>query len=157
VAELRGEPVPERPPVSLHLGVDIKIPESYMPDMGDRLALYKRLASATEEAEVDRLQAETEDRYGHLPPAGRNLFDLARLRLVAESAGVRSVDVADARLEIRFHAPPPVEPRRVVELLDRERGRLTPSGMMVLPAPDRPSERIGAVREVLERISGKAA
>lgn len=157
VAELRGEPVPERPPVSLHLGVDIKVPDSYMPDMGDRLALYKRLASAREEAEVDRLQADTEDRYGHLPPAARNLFELARLRLVAERAGVRSVDVADARLQIRFHEPPPVEPRRVVELLARQRGALTPSGMMLLPAPDRPSERIGAVRDVLERIGGKAA
>ncbi len=157
VAQLRGEPVPERPPVSLHLGVDIKIPDSYMPDMGDRLALYKRLASARDEADVDRLQADTEDRYGHLPPAGRNLFDLARLRLVAERAGVRSVDVADARLQIRFHEPPPVEPLRVVELIARQRGSLTPSGTMLLPAPDRASERIGAVRDVLERIAGRAA
>lgn len=157
VAELRGEAVPERPPVSLHLGVDIKVPDSYMPDMGDRLALYKRLASARDEAEVDRLQADTEDRYGHLPPAGRNLFDLARLRLVAERAGVRSVDVADARLQIRFHEPPPVEPLRVVELIARQRGSLTPSGTMLLPAPDRASERIGAVRDVLERIAEKAA
>ena len=157
VAELRGEPVAERAPVSLHLGVDIKLPESYLPDPGDRLALYKRLASTRDEADVDRLQGETEDRYGHLPPAGTNLFDLGRLRVVAERAGVKSIDVADARLQIRFHDRPPVEPARVVEILARERGTLTPSGMMLLPAPERASDRVRAVRGVLERVLGRPA
>src|SRR4029077_11179212 len=43
VGELQGEVVEERPPVALHLGIDIKLPESFMADVGDRLALYKRL------------------------------------------------------------------------------------------------------------------
>ncbi len=157
VQELRGEAVEARAPAALHLGVDIKIPESYLPDAGDRLALYKRLAGARHDGEVDRLQGDTEDRYGHLPPPGRNLFDMARLRLVAERAAVRSVDVADARLQIRFHERPPFEPARIVELIARERGTLTPSGMMLLPAPERASERIRAVRDVLERVLGSPA
>jgi len=152
VQELRGEPVVEHPAAALHLGVDIKIPESYIVDTGERLAQYKRLAVARDEAHVDRLQSETEDRHGHLPPAARRLFDMARLRLVAERAGVRSVDVADGRLQIRFHDQPPVEPARVVEMIDREGGTLTPSGMMLLPAPERASERIPAVRGVLHRL-----
>ncbi len=157
VRELQGERVEERVPASLHLGVDIKVPESYMPDVGDRLVLYKRLASARDGAEVDRLQADTEDRYGHLPPPAVNLFDMGRLRLVAEAAGVRSVDVADGRLQIRLREKPALEPRRVVEMLARERGTLTPSGMMVLPAPERAGERIRAVREVLRRLAGEPA
>jgi len=157
VQELRGEPVMERAAAALHLGVDIKVPESYLPDASDRLALYKRIAGAREEPALDRLQVETEDRYGHLPAPGRNLFDLARLRLVAEEAGVKSVDVADARIQIRFHDRPPVEPVRLVEILARERGTLTPSGMMLLPAPERASDRIRAVRGVLERVLGRPA
>jgi len=154
VQELRGEPVREKAPASLHLGVDIKIPESYLADAGDRLALYKRLALARVESDVDRLQAETEDRYGHLPAAGQSLFDLARLRLVAERAGVRTVDVQDAKLQIRFHDRPPVAPARIVEMLAREKGALMPSGMMILPAPERASDRIRAVHGVLESVLG---
>jgi transcription-repair coupling factor (superfamily II helicase) len=157
VREQRGEAVEEPPAVSLHLGVDIKIPESYMADAGDRLATYKRVAGARDEAEIDRLQAETEDRYGHLPPAGRNLFDMARLRLVARDAGVKAVDVVNARLEIRFHERPPVDPRRVLELVAQEQGSLTPSGMLLLPAPEKASERVRAARGVLERILGRPA
>ena len=152
VQELRGEPVEEHPAAALHLGVDIKIPESYIVDTGERLAQYKRLAVARDEAHVDRLQSETEDRHGHLPPAARRLFDMARLRLVAERAGVRSVDVADGRLQIRFHDQPPVEPARIVEMVGREGGTLTPSGMMLLPAPERASERIQAIRGALHQL-----
>ena len=46
VAGMKGEPIEERRPVSLHLAIDVKLPESYMPDVGDRLALYKRLSVA---------------------------------------------------------------------------------------------------------------
>ena len=157
VRELQGEKVEERVPASLHLGVDIKVPESYMPDVGDRLVLYKRLASARDAAEVDRLQADTEDRYGHLPLPAVNLFEMGRLRLVAEAAGVRSVDIADGRIQIRFLEKPPLEPRRVIEMLARERGTLTPSGMMVLPAPDRATDRIRTVRDILARLGGESA
>jgi len=76
VGELTGEKVEERAPVSLNLAIDVKIPESYMPEVGDRLALYKRLSAARDAATVDRLQVESEDRWGHLPAAGRNLFDM---------------------------------------------------------------------------------
>ena len=147
----------ERQPVALHLGVDIKLPESYMADTGDRLVLYKRLAGARHEGEVDRLQADAEDRFGHLPPPGRNLFDLARLRLVAEQAGVKSVDIVEARLQIRFHDQPAVDPQRVLELIARERGNITPSGMLVLPAPTRAADRVAVIRTVLERLSGRPA
>jgi transcription-repair coupling factor (superfamily II helicase) len=150
VSQLKGEPIEERPPVSLHLAVDIKLPESYMHDVGDRLALYKRLSVARDAAHVDRLQTETEDRWGHLPLPGRNLFDLARLRLAAERAGVKSVDIVDTKLQVRFDEKAAVDPRRLIELVARRRGAMTPSGMVTLPAPDNRGDRIRAVREILE-------
>ena len=150
VADMKGEPIEERPPVSLHLAIDIKVPESYMPEVGDRLALYKRLSVAKDAGEVDRLQTETEDRWGHPPLAGRNLFDLARLRLTAARAGVKSIDVVEAKLQLRFDDKTVVDPRRLIDLVARRRGSLTPSGMVTLPAPEKMGERIAVVREILE-------
>jgi transcription-repair coupling factor (superfamily II helicase) len=152
VQELRGEPVAETPPVSLHLGVDIKIPQSFLPDAADRLVIYKRLAQARVADDIDRLQAETEDRYGHLPAAARNLFDMGRLRLLAETTGVKSVNVAEDRLQIRFYDRPPVETTRILEIATQERGSLHPSGMVTLPAPPQGSDRIPRVATVLRRL-----
>jgi transcription-repair coupling factor (superfamily II helicase) len=154
VGELKGEPVVERKPPSLHLGVDIKIPQGYLPDEGDRLALYKRLAQATGDADVDRLQAETEDRFGHLPQPALNLFDMGRLRVLAEQLGVKSVDVVEDRLQVRFHDAPPIDPQQVVALLSSEQGTLTPSGMLSLPAPQGGSERIECAAKLLRRMIG---
>ncbi len=156
VQQLKGEPVVERRPPSLHLGVDIKIPETYLADARDRLVLYKRLAQATEIDQIDRLEAETEDRFGHFPQAARNLFDMGRLRLIAEQIQVKSVDVAEDRLQIRFYERPSIDPRKVLEIVDKERGTLTPSGMLLLPAPPR-GDRIQTVAGVLERIAGRSA
>ena len=150
VATLKGEPIEERPPVALHLAIDIKLPENYMSEVGDRLALYKRLSAAKDAAQIDRLQNETEDRWGHLPLPGRNLFDLSRLRLAAERAGVKSVDLVDARLQVRFLDTTTVDPRRLLDVVARRRGTMTPSGMVTLPAPDKLVERISAVREILD-------
>ena len=157
VQELKGEPIKERRPMSLHLGVDIKVPESYLPDSGDRLALYKRLAQADEATAIDRLQAETEDRFGHLPQAARNLFNMAQLRLLAEGYGLRSVDVVEDKLQLRFHDQPPIEPGQVVEMLASEQGTLSPSGVMLLPAPPRGADRIETVNNILRRILGRTA
>jgi transcription-repair coupling factor (superfamily II helicase) len=157
VQELRGEPVAETPPVSLHLGVDIKIPQSFLPDAADRLVIYKRLAQARSADDIDRLQAETEDRYGHLPMAARNLFDMGRLRLLAENTGVKSVNLAEDRLQIRFHDRPPVETARILEITVQERGSLHPSGMVTLPAPPQGSDRIPRVATVLRRLREETA
>jgi transcription-repair coupling factor (superfamily II helicase) len=152
VQEMKGEPVVEKRQVSLHLGVDIKIPEHYLPEAGDRLVVYKRLAGASDSGDVDRLQAETEDRFGRLPAAGESLFDMGRLRILAEQAGVKTIDLVEDRLQIRFHDRPPIEPIRVLEIIARERGTLKPSGVVLLPAPPRGADRIEAVSSLLRRM-----
>jgi len=152
VSELRGEPVEERPPVSLHLGVEMKIPEGFMPEVGDRLALYKRLSATKDAADVDRIQSETEDRWGHLGPAGRNLFEMTRLRIACERARVKSVDVVGDSLQVRFTEDARPNPERVIGLIGRRGGSMTPSGMVTVPAPPRAQDRIEAVRSFLEEL-----
>jgi transcription-repair coupling factor (superfamily II helicase) len=153
VGDLSGEPRVGTPPPTLHLGLDIKVPENYMPESGDRLALYKRLAGAHELTRVDDIETDTEDRYGMLPPAARNLFDLTRVRLVAQDAGVKSVDIVEGRLQIRFHAEAAVNAEAVLDLVRSHEGRLTPTGMLIVPAPTDPKSRLSDVRGIVAGLS----
>lgn len=157
VQELQGAPAVELRPANLHLGVDIKISETYLPEAADRLVVYKRLAQARTAADVDRLEAETEDRFGHLPPGARSLFEMGRLRLVAVESGVKTIDLVEDQLQIRFHDSPPVDASRIIEMIAREGGTLRPSGVVLFPAPPRGVDRIQAVISLLSRMLGRPA
>ena len=42
----------------------------------------------------------------------------------------------------------------VLEMVRRDNAALRPSGMLVLPAPERPGDRLGSVSSALERLLG---
>jgi hypothetical protein len=68
---------------------------------------------------------------------------------------VRSVDLVETKLQIRFHDQTGVEPARIVEMVARLRGSLTPSGMLQLPAPPRGAARIESVTKLLTTMLAK--
>jgi transcription-repair coupling factor (superfamily II helicase) len=74
------------------------IPYSYVDDENMRVKLYGRLASLATESEVRELTKEFADRFGALPVAVKNLFEIARIRIAAAQAGVQSVRASEERL-----------------------------------------------------------
>lgn len=74
------------------------IPYNYVDDENLRVKLYGRLSSLATEAEVRELKKEFTDRFGKLPPAVKNLFEIARIRIAAAQAGVQSVRVSEERI-----------------------------------------------------------
>ena len=98
----------------VELPVDATVPEDYIPHERLRLEAYTKFAAARSEADVRDVLEELADRYGPVPPATARLADLARLRALAASLGVREI-VAQGR-SMRF-AP--------VDLPESGRMRLT--------------------------------
>src|SRR5262249_52362718 len=104
-----GEPLPEFRS-QINLGVDLKIPESYIPEEGLRLVLYKKIASARTESEVSAVEEEMRDRFGVLPDEGLRLLEAAKLRLVAEKLHVQQIDLRASTLQVKFSETSPLEP-----------------------------------------------
>jgi len=74
------------------------IPYSYVDDENLRVKLYGRIASLATESEVRELKKEFADRFGALPVAVKNLFEIARIRIAAAQVGVQSVRVSEERI-----------------------------------------------------------
>jgi transcription-repair coupling factor (superfamily II helicase) len=153
VREYQGEaPVPEA--ATFNLGVDIRLPDAFIPEPNLRLAIYKRIASAAGEDELREIRAEIEDRYGSLPAPGENLFSVAALKLAAGRLGVKSVEFGEGKLAFRFHEKPLVSPDRMVSFLRRQGfATLTPTGVLQVPAPAAAPARIEAARLVLQTLA----
>src|SRR5439155_1518264 len=67
VKELRGEEVPLEIHATINMGLDIRIPTTYISDDAQRLRSYKRIADVKDEAAGARVIEELSDRYGKAP------------------------------------------------------------------------------------------
>lgn len=63
------------------------IPESYIPDLSQRLDVYKKVASVKSEDDVWDVTDELIDRFGDVPQAVKGLIDVAMLRNRAAQMG----------------------------------------------------------------------
>ncbi len=131
IRELKGEPVEEENP-EIHLKVDIRVPEDYLPQVNLRLNLYKRLASIEDLSEIERIRQEARDRFGPLPDPIENLLRYGALKHLAKRLRIRSIDRSEHRVVFRFRPQTPVDWSRVTSLLRRFSGSLSPEGVMSL-------------------------
>jgi transcription-repair coupling factor (superfamily II helicase) len=105
-AVMQGEPPPpppkEGPEVTIDLPLSAHLPESYVPDLNLRLALYQRMAQMDSLSQVDELAQELTDRFQEPPPLARNLLYIVRLRVLALQAGVQSMATEDGQIVVRL-------------------------------------------------------
>lgn len=96
------------------------LPGEYIPDVNTRLSLYKRIASAADDREIEDLKVELIDRFGLLPDSARYLLAIARLRQRAQSLGIRRIEGSDKGGFIEFSETNRVDPAYLIGLLTRE-------------------------------------
>ncbi len=98
------EPVREAIQAVVDLPVDAHLPDDYVPEVAQKLELYRRLARARTLGDVAAFRQEVTDRYGPMPAPVLRLAEVAELRLAAESAGVVSLAREEGLLVVRFGA-----------------------------------------------------
>ncbi len=101
----------------IELNITALIPEDYLPDVHNRLTLYKRIAVAADKAALRELQVEMIDRFGLLPEATKNLFQIAGLRLQAQSVGIRKINLGISGGVIEFRPDADIEPIKLIRLI----------------------------------------
>jgi hypothetical protein len=92
--------------------------------MNQRLMLYRKVAAARRDEEIDRVLEEAVDRYGPLPDSVLNLADYGRIRVMADQLGIETIDREGRTVVIKFRLQAKVDPVRLVSLV-RQRSDLT--------------------------------
>jgi transcription-repair coupling factor (superfamily II helicase) len=123
IRELKGEDLEDDIRATVNLKVDFRLDESYVPDMNQRLMIYRRIAGARSEDEIGRIVDEVRDRYGPPPTAVLNLADFGRIRVLADGLGVETIDREGSTVAIKFRPKTKVDLTQVIALV-RERGEL---------------------------------
>jgi transcription-repair coupling factor (superfamily II helicase) len=85
-----------------------------------RLIVYKRIANATNETELDDLQAEMIDRFGLMPESLKALFHVTGLKLKTQPLGILRLDLGEQGGRIEFSPQTSVDPLAVVKLVQNQ-------------------------------------
>ncbi len=148
------QPLGGGPEVNLRLPA--LIPEDYLPDVNARLILYKRIASAADEAALTELQVEMIDRFGLLPEPAKNLMRLTLLKLQAEQLGIRKIEAGPQGGRLEFAAQTPVDPLSLIKLIQSQpaRYRLEGGSTFKFQVPmEQAEQRFNTLEALLERLT----
>ncbi len=138
----------------INLHAPALLPDDYCGDVHTRLNLYKRLAMVEKPEQIDALLEEITDRFGKLPSQGQTLFDVHRLRVLAKPYGVAKIDAAAKLMVISFRPNAPVDARRIIELVQKNR-HIKLAGndkLRIERETPLPKDRAQAIREILRSL-----
>jgi len=89
--------------------------------VGERLTLYKRLASAPDGEALETLKEETVDRFGRFPAEVSGLFTRMEVEITARQMNIDRIDTAGPYLLVVFHPGAKVSPDSLVRMLTSDK------------------------------------
>ncbi|MGX2975140.1 transcription-repair coupling factor [Ursidibacter arcticus] len=142
--------------VEIELRVPALLPDDYVPDVNMRLSFYKRIASCENVEGLKDLKIELIDRFGLLPDATKNLFQITQLRHLAKGLGLKKVDagINGGYLEFKPTAQP--DPMKFLKLIQSDKQTYKfdgPHKFRFSKSMETSSERLEFVGALLEDIA----
>jgi transcription-repair coupling factor (superfamily II helicase) len=162
VAEARGaasaRPAEWTPQIAI--GTPVLIPESYVPDLDARLALYRRIASLVDRLEIDSFATELVDRFGSMPAEVENLLEIIAIKRMCRDAGVEKVEAGPKGVVIAFRENKFRNPDKLVRYIARNAAstKIRPDQRVVFARDwDDPDTRVKGLTAILDDLARMAA
>ncbi len=135
------------------------LPESYCPDIHERLVLYKRLAVCETVQQINAIHEELVDRFGLPEQPVKTLIESHHLRLAAKALGITAIDASSDTLTLTFGKHTSVEPADIILLMQSNKNyRMTGADKLRVNAVmEDVDARVRTVRAVLGKLGGNAA
>jgi transcription-repair coupling factor (superfamily II helicase) len=149
IAERRGmaTALEDRREAVIDVKISAFIPNDYIPQVSQKIAVYQQLAKARSQAEVEEIAAGVRDRFGAFPAPLDRLVELTKLRTIALEKHVTRVVVDEKRLTLGVGSGFTIDPAAIPKLqsLTRNRFRFAEGKILV----DLPPAEPGAAAEAL--------
>jgi transcription-repair coupling factor (superfamily II helicase) len=144
----------------ISLGLPVLIPENYVPDLGVRLGLYRRLGELADRDAVDAFAAELIDRFGQLPDEVNNLLQVVAIKQLCRAAHVEKIEAGPKGMVVGFRNNTFANPAGLVSFIGRQGVgcKLRPDHRLVFRRNlEVPAERLQGVRELVQALARIAA
>jgi transcription-repair coupling factor (superfamily II helicase) len=139
IASAKGELAATRLDPEIEVPVPCLLPESYMPELDDRIAAYRRLSAARSTAEVRALIGAWEETWGEPPPEVLNLGWSAETKVRCRDLGIQQIRWMQVRVSLDFAVHTQVDPDGLVALVGQQSERFS---LSVVPRTEPPVSRL---------------
>lgn len=133
------------------------LPESYCPDIHERLVLYKRLAVCETVQQINAIHEELVDRFGLPEQAVKTLIESHHLRLAAKELGIDAIDAAGEAVTVTFGKHHCIDPTEIILLIQTDK-KYRPAGadkLRFAAEMENIEVRINTVKTVLKTLQSK--
>ena len=130
------------------------LPESYCPDIHERLVLYKRLAVCETVQQINAIHEELVDRFGLPEQPVKTLIESHHLRLAAKELGIDAIDATSEAVTVTFGKHHQIDPTEIILLIQTDKKyRLAGANKLKFTAQMEDVEmRIKTVKSVLKTL-----
>ncbi|WP_448971202.1 transcription-repair coupling factor [Neisseria sp.] len=133
------------------------LPESYCPDIHERLVLYKRLAVCETVQQINAIHEELVDRFGLPEQPVKTLIESHHLRLAAKELGIDAIDATSEAVTVTFGKNNNVDPTEIILLIQNDKKyRLAGADKLRFTAEmENIDVRINTVKNVLKTLKDR--
>ena len=133
------------------------LPESYCPDIHERLVLYKRLAVCETVQQINAIHEELVDRFGLPEQPVKTLIESHHLRLAAKELGIDAIDATSEAVTVTFGKHHCIDPTEIILLIQTDKKyRLAGADKLRFTAEMENIEvRINTVKNVLKTLKDR--
>ncbi len=144
----------------INLGMPVLIPETYVPDLGLRLNLYRRAAELHTPEDIEAFAAELIDRFGALPNEVQNLLDTVYIKQLCRQSGVEKLDAGPKGAIVAFHNNVFAKPEKLIGYIQKNSGtvKVRPDQKLsCIRVWDEPRARLKGIQKMLGELVELAA
>ena len=104
------------PEPSLDVDIDAYIPDDYIDDPANKLDVYRRLPMVENKEDMSDLLDELIDRFGSPPQTVMNLLQLALIKGLCRSLGIKAADLRKSEVKIIFEENANIHPQNLMNM-----------------------------------------
>jgi transcription-repair coupling factor (superfamily II helicase) len=148
----------KRVDTSIELQINAYIPETYITDENQKIEMYKKIASISNQQDLFDIEEEIEDRFGDIPTMVRNLLSIAYVKQQAQMCGISNISQRNNNIAIKFKTDKFIKPQAAMQIASDYKGRIlftaSEQPYFTLKGTDeKPEELLKEIRNIVEKIS----